>query len=358
MLQGLAIAPWAVDRAGAAPAGEHASRRADDHPVAHRKAAALVQPLLGEQGCTGIALGVVRAGTVVVAQGYGVRDLQSNAPPDVDTVFWIQSLSKALTAVGLLALVGDGRVRLDEPASRHVRALPSRWASITVRQFMAHQSGIPQLDRKLPSFEAMTAAAEAIPLAFPPGTREEYNNFNFAVVGKVIEAAAGQGYLAFMRERVFAPAGMTKTGLDIVDANHAVSYHASPRGLRPIDREPPEASYGVPSGHLQSTLSDLLNLHAALESGQLLKPGPYRQMITRAVPRFDGTAGWFERRHGAASVVSKNGLGSGFQTNFAFVPGEGHAVITLCTSQAKGDREVQRVVDALFTDVCGVPAGR
>lgn len=358
MLEGLAIAPLAAGTLGTGPAVARAAHKAEDHPVAHRKAGALVQPLLGEQGCTGIALGVVRGGTVVVEQGFGVRDLQSSAPPDADTVFWIQSLSKGLTAVGLLALVGDGRVRLDEPASRHVRGLPGSWTPITIRQFMAHQSGIPQLDHKLPSFEAMTAAAESTPLAFVPGTREDYNNFNFAVVGKVIEAASGQDYLGFMRQRVFAPAGMTKTGFDISDPNHAVSYRASARGLRPIDREPPGASYGIPSGHLQSTLSDLLKLHSALEAGRLIRPGPYQQMITRAAPRFSGTAGWFERRHGGASIVEKNGLGSGFQTNFAFIPGQGHAVITLCTSQAKGDRDIQRVVDALFTEVCGVPAER
>lgn len=340
----------------AAPNDRRADGAARPHRLAHAKADALMQPLIGPHAYASIALAVVRRGEVVVERGYGLRALDGTEPPDASTVYWIQSLSKGLTAVGLLRLVGDGRLRLDEPASRHLRELPASWKPITVRQFLAHQSGIPQLDRKLPSFEQMLRAADTLPLDFEPGSRQDYNNFNFAVVGKLIEAVSGQAYLDFMRQRVFGPAGMTQTGLDLQSPNHALAYRSTPRGLKPIEREVPKADYGVPSGHLQSCVADLVKLHAALEGGALLDPGAYRPLVTRAVPRFDGTAGWFERRIPGGSIVSKNGGGQGSHTNVAFVPGQGHAVITLCALQGplQGDRLIQRAIDGLFAEVCGL----
>lgn len=360
LLAGAALAPWLPVARAAPPRGNGGGGGAADgtHRVARDKADAIVRPLVGDAGCTALAVAVVRGGTLVVQQGYGLRSVEAGVPPDPSTVFGIQSLSKGLTAVGLLALVGDGRVKLDDPASRHLRGLPRNWAPITVRQFMAHQSGIPQLDRKLPDWEQMLRSADALPLTAEPGTRDDYNNFNYAVIGKLIEAVSGREYLEVMRERVFGPAGMTQTGFDLKAANRAVPYRSTPGGLKAIERDPPEATYGIPSGHLQSTLADLVKFHTALEAGTLLKPGPYRQLVTRATPRFSGTAGWFERKAGDVSIVDKNGLGRGFQSNLAFVPGQGHAVITLCTSTQSGDRDIQRAVNALFADICGLPTRR
>jgi CubicO group peptidase (beta-lactamase class C family) len=91
--------------------------------------------------------------------------------------------------------------------------LPEAWQKITVAQVMAHQSGLPQLGKKLPTFEEMIASARNQPLA-PAGSKQEYNNFNFAIVGKLIEKISGQTYLEYMKQAVFDPLGMTATRLD------------------------------------------------------------------------------------------------------------------------------------------------
>src|SRR5260370_41945745 len=101
-----------------------------------------------------------------------------------------------------MGLVDGGKGSLSDPIGKYLAALPKPWQRITVAQVMAHQSGIPQLDTKLPTFEEMIAAAQSLPVTFPPGTRQEYNNFNFPIVGKLIEAIRGHSYLAYMNQQV------------------------------------------------------------------------------------------------------------------------------------------------------------
>ena len=303
----------------------------------------------------GLVLGVVRDGQVVVKKGYGVKSFSSEQPPDENTVFYIGSLSKALTAVGAMLLVERGKLDLDAPASKYLRNLPKSWRPITVKQFMAHQSGIPQLDRKFPTFGEMLRSADSVPLSFAPGTRQEYNNFNFAVTGKVIEAASGMRYLNYMKQNVFVPLHMDHTGYRVSSRNAATGYGSDRGELRPIEHEMKGGPYAIPSGHLQSTLADLLKFEDALRTGKLLKPASYEQMITRINPRLSGTPGWFERRDGRYSVVTKNGAVPGFHSIMSFVPGKGDAVIMLWTSQKPKRNGLFRPVNKLLNQICGIP---
>jgi CubicO group peptidase (beta-lactamase class C family) len=265
----------------------------------------------------------------------------------------MQSLSKGITAVGAMILVDEGKLKLDAPAGRYLKDLPKSWQPITIAQFMSHSSGIPELSQKLPTFEAMLKAAADEPLMFKPGSQQKYNNFNFALMGKVIEAISGMSYLDFMKQRVFTPLHMNHTGFNLQSPNEAVAY----KGEKPIAHHPPAGGdYAIPSGYLQTNLSDLLKLHAALENGSILKAAGLHALITRVYPDRSGTAGWFEESNQGVSVVSKNGGGDGFHSLFTFVPGKGDAAILLwSSSQAKGDSLSPQTAQ-LLSGVCGVPA--
>jgi CubicO group peptidase (beta-lactamase class C family) len=314
----------------------------------------IIKPAMSEKQLASLVLAVVKNGRVAVKKGYGVRSFQSKTPPDENTVYYIGSLSKAVTAVGVMLLAEQGKINLNAPASNYLKALPKSWQGITVAQFMAHQSGIPQLNKKFQSFKTMLRSADAIPLSFPPGTKQEYNNFNFAVTGKIIEAVTGTNYLDYMKRNVFDPLHMDSTGFDINSRNAAVGYRPSPRGPHPIIHEMKGGPYAVPSGHLQSTLADLLKFYEALETGKLLKPASYREMIRRINPNLSGTPGWFERNAGRDSVVSKNGSVPGFHSIMSFVPGKGGAVVMLWTSQKPKDNGLFKATNELLHDICGV----
>jgi CubicO group peptidase (beta-lactamase class C family) len=136
-------------------------------------AARILEPAMRKKELPGLILGVMRDGRVVVEQGYGVRTLDGGQTPDENTVFYIGSVSKAMTAVGAMILVDRGKLDLQAPASRYVKGLPRSWRAITVAQFMAHQSGIPNLNtNKLSTFEAMLHSAASKPMMFPPGTKQ------------------------------------------------------------------------------------------------------------------------------------------------------------------------------------------
>ncbi len=322
--------------------------------VAATAADRIIRPVMQNKQLPGLVLGVVKNGHVLVEKGYGVKSFESDATPDENTVFFIGSLSKAITAVGAMLLVQEGKLDLDAPASRYVKALPRNWQAITVGQFLAHQSGIPQLNRKFPTFREMLRSADGIPLRFPPGTRQEYNNFNFAVAGKIIEAISGTKYLKFMKRRVFGPLHMDTTGVNVVGRNAAAAYRPVGANLRPTAHRFKGGPYGVPAGHLQSTLADLLKFYEAIRTGRLLNPATYEQMVTRINPRFSGTPGWFEKKAGRNSIVTKNGATQGFHSIMSFVSGKGDAVVMLWTSQKPKGNGLPGVTNRLLLEICGI----
>jgi CubicO group peptidase (beta-lactamase class C family) len=323
--------------------------------VAEAPADRIILPAMRQKRLPGLVLGVVKDGRVVVKKGYGVKSFASEEVHDENTVFYIGSLSKALTAVGAMLLVERGKLDLDAPASNYLKNLPSSWRKTTVKQFMAHQSGIPQLNRKYPTFREMRRAAERMPLNFEPGTKQEYNNFNFAVTGKIIEAASGMKYLKYMKLNVFDPLHMSHTGYGISSRNEATGYRPGNGNPRPIRHQMKGGPYAIPSGHLQSTLADLLKFYDALRTGKLLNQTAFHQMITRINPALSGTPGWFERKAGEDSVVTKNGAVPGFHSIMSFVPGKGDAVIILWTSQKPKGNGLFRPTNRLLNQICGIP---
>ena len=346
-----ALLPNSVSGQGKAEGTTHLSR-GDAEAIADR----IIQPAMREKQLPSLVLGVVKNGQVVVKKGYGVKSLATGGLPDENTVYYIASLSKAITAVGVMLLVEQGKLDLNAPASRYLKGLPAAWQPITVAQFMAHQSGIPKLKRHLPTYAAMLRSADIMPLSFAPGAKHEYNNFNFVVAGKIIEAVSGTSYLDYMKRNVFGPLGMDSTGYGITGPNKATGYRPTPRGPQPIKRQFTGGPYWIPSHHLQSTLADLLKFYEALRTGKLLKPATYEQMVTRVNPNLSGTPGWYryKTRAGGDSIVTKRGAIFGFMSNMSLVSGKGDAVVLLWTSQKQKERGLHKQLNELLREICGV----
>ena len=162
-------------------------------------------------------------------------------------------------------------------------------------------------------------------------------------------------YLNFMKKRVFEPLHMDHTGFNIVNRNEATGYRPDKGTPGAIKHQIKGGPYAIPSGHLQSTLADLLKFYAALRTGSLLKPAAYQQMITRINPSLSGTPGWFERKAGTDSVVSKNGSVPGFHSIMSFVSGKGDAVVLLWTSQKPKGNGLFKATNRLLNQICNVP---
>src|ERR1700748_3240805 len=195
-------------------------------------------------------------GKEVIYQGaFGKRDLSKSDPMTTDSVFWIASMTKAVTTAGAMQLVEQGKLSLDEPIGKLLPDLASpqvlegfdaqgeprlRPASkpITLRQLMTHTAGFcyelwnadkaTYLEKTgTPGITTCQNAALKTPLASDPGTRWEYGT-NIDFVGKAVEAASGKKLDAYLRDHLFAPLGMTDTAFKITDnmRKRLVGMHA------------------------------------------------------------------------------------------------------------------------------------
>jgi CubicO group peptidase (beta-lactamase class C family) len=237
-----------------------------------------------------------------------------------------------------------------------MKDLPREWNNITVRQFMTHTSGIPELPKSQKKQENTIAEAfqlaAGLPMAFTPGADEEYNNFNFAVISHLIEEISGQSYTDYMRNNLFAPLGMKHTGGGILDhfPNHATGYNGVSGNMRPGVFDVQE--FGWPSGGLATTLSDLLKLDEALRSGKLMKRSTYEQMISKADVG-SGTPGWFTHDAGGTKLITKNGAGSmGFSSMYIFAPERGDSVIMI--RNFAGKAAIQPLANQIMAAALGI----
>lgn len=178
---------------------------------------------MAENHVPGLVWGVVKDGQLVHVEGLGVADTTTQRPVTADTAFRIASMSKAFTARAALALVEQGRLRLDDGAAKYVPELAGWGNGITVGNLMYHTAGFvtddPWGDRQQPLPEAdFTAMLKAgVPFQRAPGVAYEYSNFGYATLGRVVGNVTGHNFADEIRDTVFRPLGMTSTTHDVRD---------------------------------------------------------------------------------------------------------------------------------------------
>lgn len=196
---------------------------------------ALVDAFADGGGQPGLAYGVVRDGELVHAGGRGLCALPGSAAatagrlPDADTVFRIASMTKSFTAAAILLLRDEGALALDDEAVRYVPALAgvrpptADAAPLTIRSLLTMAAGFPTDDpwgdrqQSLPdeAFDALLAGG--LSFAWSPGTAFEYSNLGYAVLGRIVAAAAGRPYRDVVTSRLLEPLGLKATGFEAVD---------------------------------------------------------------------------------------------------------------------------------------------
>jgi CubicO group peptidase (beta-lactamase class C family) len=172
----------------------------------------------------GVAYGVVVGGTLVHSRGIGTLRVGEDAPPDADSVFRIASMTKSFTAATIVSLRDEGRLSLDDPIAKYVPELASLRApttdapAITVRHLLSMSAGLatddPWGDRQqgldLAAFSALLRGA--LTFAWTPGTRFEYSNLGYGILGRMITNVAGAEYREVVRDKILLPLGMGSTG--------------------------------------------------------------------------------------------------------------------------------------------------
>jgi CubicO group peptidase (beta-lactamase class C family) len=170
----------------------------------------------------GLSVAVVVDNRVAYAKGVGTISLGTPKPALADTQYRLASVTKAITAVGVLKLVEQGRVDLDRPAKNYCPALSPLDGAPTVREFLLHQSGMRHTSD--PEDETITGAVPRLasslsnivrePLRFRPGRKTLYTSWGYTALGCVIETVSGESYAQFITRNVLTPGSMQRTTFD------------------------------------------------------------------------------------------------------------------------------------------------
>ncbi|MEJ7848774.1 MAG: serine hydrolase domain-containing protein [Pyrinomonadaceae bacterium] len=245
----------------------------------------LVRSQLIERHIPGAAVAVVKNGRVVKMKGYGLASVEFNVPVTTETVFEIGSVSKQMTAAGIMLLVEDGKVNLDEKISKYLPNTPEAWKNVSVRNLLTHTSGIKnyssldgfELSNRL-KVDGFIKLLSPHPLEFEPGERNIYSNSGFNLLAFIIESASGKSYIDFMKTRIFKPLGMAKTtdrDPDFIIINRAAGYEWRVDKLTGRDGSLTDLRG---AGSIVSTISDMAKWEAALRNDTLLKKASKNEM--------------------------------------------------------------------------------
>lgn len=194
---------------------------------------------MAESHVPGVSYGVVTAEGPVFIGAKGVQDLTVRRPVTPDTLFRIASMTKAFTALAVLKLRDDGKLRLDDPAEKYVPEM-RRWTyptkdspRIRVRDLLHHVSGLvtddPWGDRQQVITEAEFTAMikQGVPFSRPVQSRHEYSNYGYALLGRIVARASGMSYRRYVERTLLTPLGMTSSGFEVADApmeRRAIGY--------------------------------------------------------------------------------------------------------------------------------------
>jgi CubicO group peptidase (beta-lactamase class C family) len=247
----------------------------------------------------------------VLARAYGMADKDKGIPNRLDSIFALASVTKLFTAVAVLQLLEQGKVGLDETVGTYLGGFPAQIAgTVTVHQLLTHTSGMGDfLENPLYQQQRLTwtsaneamdgimAAVEQSPLLFTPGTQYSYSNSGYATLGAIAAQASGQSYYDYVREHVFARAGMTRSDFYtkpqwLADPGIAHPYSSAASGGKPgpppsgprADVISEQDFIGSPAGNAFSTAPDMARFARALTGGRLLSPAYAALMTSGKVP--------------------------------------------------------------------------
>lgn len=284
-----------------------------------------VKAEMQKQNVPAVSLAVIKDGKIIKVEGYGLANVELNVPARPETVYKIGSVSKQFIASGILVLVQDGRISLDDHISKFLEGTPDTWKEITVRHLLTHTSGIV---REAPGFDPLKIQNDAdviktaypLPLRFAPGEKWEYCNVGYFTLAEIIRRVTGKPWGDYLTERLFSPLEMNATRTTTVTEmvqNRANGYGSRDGKLQNA------ANYLAlrPSGAFLSTVLDLAKWDAALYTDRVLKQS-MRDQMWAPVRLSNGTShpygfGWELDTVGGHKVVRHGGSLPGFRAELA-----------------------------------------
>jgi CubicO group peptidase (beta-lactamase class C family) len=334
------------------------------------KVDSFVQASMRQQRIPGLALAVMRDGQIIKAQGYGLGNIELNVPVSPQTVFQSGSVGKQFTATGVMMLVEEGKVGLDDKVTKYFPGAPDSWNKITVRNLLTHTSGLKDYTDKNFDYrqdyteEDLLKILQTLPFDFASGDKWSYSNSGYMLLGILIHKVAGEFYGDFLQERIFKPLGMTTTRIiseeDIVP-NRAAGYRLVKGVIKNQEWVSPSLNTTA-DGSLYFTVLDLAKWDAALYTEKLIKRTTLADMWT-PVKLNDGKTypygfAWRVHEMNGHKLIEHGGSWQGFTTGISRYVDDKLTVVVLCNLDSRHARpeEIIHGVAGLYVPALTPPS--
>ena len=313
-----------------------------------KKADELLQTYTQQNKFSGSVL-IAVGGRVVFNKGYGYADRDARLPVTTETEFRAGSLTKMFTSSLILKLVQEQKIKFSDPVSKYVPGLAGG-EKITIKNLLSHTSGIH--GSTPPSAASLTEMVEgfnADTLAYKPGEKFEYNNFNYFLLSYIAEKVTGTPYPVLLKNKVLTPAGMDQSGLDFegrTSAHKALGYVTNPnteQWVQTDSKEHVELASGA--GALYTTTGDLWKWAQATSKEQLLSKELYRDAFTPVQPGYG--LGWIVGEDYGHFKIGHTGSIPGFIADFIMFPKDSITIIFLSNYQDLDGRQLEKDLTAL-----------
>jgi len=309
-----------------------------------------VQDSMRQQRIPGLALAVMRDGRIIKAKGYGLSNIELNVPVSPETIFQSGSVGKQFTATGIMMLVEEGKLGLDDKITKYFPGSPESWNKITVRHLLTHTSGIKNYTDKSFDYrrdyteEDHLKILQGMPLDFEPGENWSYSNSGYVLLGILIHKVTGKFYGDFLQERIFQPLGMTTTRIineaDIIP-NRAAGYRLVKGVIKNQEWVAPSLNTTA-DGSLYFTVLDLAKWDAALYTEKLLKRSSLDAMWTPVKLNNGETRpygfGWRVAEMNGRRLIEHGGAWQGFTTAISRYVDDKLTVVALCNLDSRHAR--------------------
>jgi CubicO group peptidase (beta-lactamase class C family) len=326
----------------------------------------LVHAALTDGKVAGMSVVVVRGRDTLLMKAYGSADLELGVPTPDGAVYEVGSVTKQFTAAAILQLAEQGKLALDDGVARYVPSFVTPGRHITLRQLLTHTSGIfdylslngfLRRARVAVPHDSVVTLFRAEAPEFEPGAAMAYSNSGYFLLGMIVERVSGQSYEDYVRQHLFAVAGMPNTRFCSNDQLVPRAVH----GYDTIDGDLRHARYLdfswiYAAGAICSTPGDLLTWIQALHGGRILGRSAYTQMVTADTLR-DGTRLRYAKALAVDTMLGHRAIHhggdiTGFTSELTWLPDDSLAIVVLINSQGavRPDALTREIVRAVVGD--------
>ena len=282
---------------------------------------------------------IARQGIVILDKGYGIKNFKTHSLNDPNTIYQIGSLTKPFTAMVILKLQEESKLSVNDLLSKY---FPEQRGAdkITIQNLLDHTSGINNyMDIVGPEDSAIFSHPvsrqrilnifEKKRLAFNPGSKFEYCNSDYYLLGMIIEKLTGKPYELAVRQLIFEPLKMNHSGFDFINLKDTskAEFYVSIDSNKYLQAPKIDSTITYAAGAIYGTIGDLYKWSEAIAKGQILTQDSWKQAFTPHLEHY-GDGWWIDTLLGAKYIMHSGGF-PGFMSNFMYYPDKDVTIILL-----------------------------